>query len=157
MRYMPLIGRFFFTLIFLTSAFGHFSQEMFDYAASKGVSAPSLLVPLSGIIAITGALSVMFGYKTRWGAALLMLFLVPVTLQMHDFWNMADAQMQQIEQAMFMKNLSMLGAAMLIAYFGPGPLSLDGRGRYRYDISDEVRVTRRRRKQLATEPVNEPW
>jgi putative oxidoreductase len=28
---------------------------------------------------------------------------------------------------MFMKNLSMLGAAILIAYFGAGPLSLDSR------------------------------
>jgi len=26
---------------------------------------------------------------------------------------------------MFMKNLSMLGAALMIAHFGPGPLSID--------------------------------
>jgi putative oxidoreductase len=30
-----------------------------------------------------------------------------------------------MQQIMFMKNLSMLGAAMMIAYFGSGPLSVD--------------------------------
>jgi putative oxidoreductase len=33
-----------------------------------------------------------------------------------------------MQQIMFMKNLSMLGAAMLIAYFGSGPLSVDNKG-----------------------------
>ena len=33
----------------------------------------------------------------------------------------------QIQQVMFMKNLSMLGAALLISYFGAGPLSFDAR------------------------------
>jgi len=33
----------------------------------------------------------------------------------------------RIEQIMFMKNLSMLGGALLIAHFGSGPLSLDNR------------------------------
>jgi uncharacterized membrane protein YphA (DoxX/SURF4 family) len=32
-----------------------------------------------------------------------------------------------MQQAMFMKNLSMLGGALLIAHFGAGPLSLDAR------------------------------
>jgi len=32
-----------------------------------------------------------------------------------------------IQQVMFMKNLSMLSAALLISYFGAGPLSFDAR------------------------------
>jgi putative oxidoreductase len=35
--------------------------------------------------------------------------------------------MVQVQQAMFLKNLSLLGGALLIAYFGAGPLSLDAR------------------------------
>ena len=35
--------------------------------------------------------------------------------------------MRQIQQIMFMKNLAMLGGALLIAYFGPGPFSADHR------------------------------
>jgi uncharacterized membrane protein YphA (DoxX/SURF4 family) len=33
--------------------------------------------------------------------------------------------MYQIERAMFLKNLTMLGGALVISYVGAGPLSLD--------------------------------
>ena len=33
--------------------------------------------------------------------------------------------MAQMQQIMFMKNLAMLGGALLIAYHGAGPVSLD--------------------------------
>ena len=61
------------------------------------------------------------------GMALLVLFLVPVTLMMHGFWAVTDPAAQSVQQIMFMKNVSMLGGALLIAYFGAGPVSLDGR------------------------------
>jgi putative oxidoreductase len=50
-----------------------------------------------------------------------------VTLAMHAFWAMPDPMMRMMQQAMFMKNLAMLGGALLIAYFGAGPVSLDER------------------------------
>ena len=68
-----------------------------------------------------------FGYKVEWGAGLVVLFLVPVTFMMHNFWAVSDPMMAQMQMAMFMKNLSMLGGALLISYFGAGPLSLDAR------------------------------
>jgi putative oxidoreductase len=46
---------------------------------------------------------------------------------MHKFWGIADPMMARMQQVMFMKNLSLLGAALLISYFGAGPLSLDAR------------------------------
>ena len=48
--------------------------------------------------------------------------------------------MAQMQQIMFMKNLSMLGGALLIPYFGAGPLSLDARLGARSAAADEVRV-----------------
>jgi putative oxidoreductase len=53
-----------------------------------------------------------------------MIFLVPVTLSMHRFWEVADPQAAMIQQAMFLKNLALLGTALLIAQLGSGPLSL---------------------------------
>ena len=88
---------------------------------------PGLLVPASGILAFAGAVSVLLGYKAKIGAWLLVLFLVPVTVMLHNFWAVQDPMMMQMQQAMFMKNLSMLGGALLIAHFGPGPVSLDTR------------------------------
>ena len=55
------------------------------------------------------------------------LFLIPVTLMMHKFWTVTDPTMAQIQMIMFMKNVSMLGGALLISQFGAGPFSLEGR------------------------------
>jgi putative oxidoreductase len=55
------------------------------------------------------------------------LFLVPVTLVMHNFWTARDPGMAQMQMAMFMKNVTMLGGALLISQFRAGGLSLDAR------------------------------
>ena len=122
-----VLGRFLFALIFLLSGFNHFSKQTIDYAASQGVPLAAVAVPLSGILALAGALSILLGYRAKTGALLIALFLVPVTLMMHKFWAIADPAMAQTQMIMFMKNLSMLGAALLISQFGAGPLSLDAR------------------------------
>lgn len=127
MRYLVPLGRLLFSLIFLMTALGHFSQGYVAYAGQQGVPMPSLLVPLSGLIAIAGGLSVTLGYKAKLGAWLLILFLVPVSLAMHNFWAVSDPMMRGVQLAMFMKNVSMVGAALLITHFGSGPLSLDAR------------------------------
>lgn len=84
----------------------------------------SLAVPLSGVIGFVAGLSIALGYRARWGAWLIVLFLIPVTLAFHSFWGLSDPQAAALQQAMFMKNLSMLGAALLITQVGTGPLSL---------------------------------
>ena len=122
-----VLGRFLFALIFLLSGFGHFSKQTIDYAVSQGVPLASVAVPLSGIVALAGGLSTLLGYRAKIGAFLIALFLVPVTLMMHNFWATSDPAMAQTQMIMFMKNLSMLGAALLISQFGVGPLSLDAR------------------------------
>ena len=55
----------------------------------------------------------------RAGAWLLVAFLVPVTLAMHAFWNVPDPMMRQILMAFFMKNLAMLGGALLTSVIAP--------------------------------------
>ena len=124
MTILIVVGRVLFSAIFLMTFFGHFKPGTIAYAQQVGLPAASLLVPASGVLAGIGALSVMLGFHARIGAALIALFLVPVTIKMHDFWNAKDPMMAQMHQAMFMKNLSMLGAALLIIAFGSGPLSL---------------------------------
>lgn len=124
-RGMVIVGRLLFSLIFLMTALGHFSAQMIAYAAAQGVPAAGLLVPASGVVAILGGLSILLGYKAKLGAWLLVLFLVPVTLMMHNFWVVQDPMGHQMQQVMFFKNLSMLGAALLITQLGSGPASLD--------------------------------
>jgi len=127
MRYLVVLGRLLFSIIFIFAGIGHFSASTIGYAASQGVPLAGIAVPLSGVIAILGGLSILLGFRAKWGAWLIVLFLVPVTLSMHAFWKVTDPTMAQMQQIMFMKNVSMLGAALLIAHFGSGPLSLDGK------------------------------
>jgi len=87
---------------------------------------PSIVVPVSGILAALGALSILLGYKAKIGGWLIAIFLVGVT-PMHKFWAIPDPMMQQMQMVMFMKNLAMLGGALLISQFGSGPWSLDSR------------------------------
>ena len=127
MRYVALLGRVLFALIFITAAPRHFTHEGIQHAAELGVPLAALLVPLSGLMALAGGLSIALGWRARWGAWLLVGFLVPVTLLMHAFWKLQDPASTHIQQAMFAKNVSMLGAALLIAYSGVGPFSIDDR------------------------------
>ena len=132
MLYLVPVGRFLYSAIFLMTVMGHFSPGYIAYATQAGVPAPGLLVPLSGVIAILGGLSITLGYKAKIGAWLIVLFLVPVSLKMHNFWAVTDPMMHGMQMAMFMKNVSMLGAALLITQVGAGPLSLDARNYSRH-------------------------
>jgi putative oxidoreductase len=126
-RAVVVLGRFLFATIFLTSGPFHFTKRVIGYAASQGVPLASIAVPVSGLMALAGALSILLGYRAKIGAWLIVLFLLPVTFMMHRFWTVVDPIMAQVQLTMFMKNISMLGAALLISQFGAGPLSLDAR------------------------------
>jgi putative oxidoreductase len=126
---LVLLGRLFFVLIFVMAGPNHFRSQTIAYAASQGVPLASIAVPVSGFIAILGGLSILLGYRAKLGAWLIALFLVGVTPMLHNFWTIADPMMRQMQMIMFMKNVSMLGAALLIAQFGSGPWSLDSRKR----------------------------
>lgn len=119
-----LVGRVFFSLIFILAGLNHFSMQHIAFAASQGVPLASVAVPLSGVIAVVGGLSILLGYRAKIGAWLIVLFLIGVT-PLHNFWAVHDPMMAQIQMIMFMKNISMLGGALLISQVGAGPLSLD--------------------------------
>lgn len=127
-RYLVPVGRAAFAVVFLLFAPANFTQQGIAWAAQQGVPLPQVLVPLAGLISVAGGLSVILGYRARLGAWLLVLFLVPVTMMMHNFWAIKDPMMAQMQLGFFMSNLSRVGAALLIAHFGAGPLSLDSRG-----------------------------
>jgi putative oxidoreductase len=121
------LGRLLFSLIFIMSGARHFMSQTIAYGASKGVPMASFAVPFSGLLAVVGGLSILVGYRARIGAWLIVLFLLGVTPMMHRFWTVTDPMLYQIQFAMFMKNLSMMGGALLLTQFGSGPWSFDAR------------------------------
>ncbi|NVB84589.1 MAG: DoxX family protein [Kofleriaceae bacterium] len=127
MKSTALVGRLLFSALFLFSFPGHFKHETIAFSAAQGVPLASLLVPASGILELVGALSIILGYRARWGAAALIAFLIPVTFMMHPFWSVSDPMGHQIQFVMFMKNISLVGAALMIVQLGAGAYSLDAR------------------------------
>ncbi|HAZ44723.1 MAG TPA: DoxX family protein [Cyanobacteria bacterium UBA11369] len=122
-KYIPLVARVFLTAIFLNSAYGKitgFSRTQ-EVMAGAGIPAGLTGILLVGAIVceLFGGLSVLLGYKARWGAIALIIFLIPATLIFHT--NFAE-RMQVIQ---FLKNLGLLGGLLMVYSFGSGPLSLD--------------------------------
>lgn len=120
-----LFGRLLFVLIFLKTGPNLFSKQTISYVASQGVPFASFAVPMAGALALAGGVSVLLGFRAKIGASLIALFLIPVTLTMHKFWTAYDPGIAQMQMIMFMKNLAILGGALLISQFGAGPMSLD--------------------------------
>jgi putative oxidoreductase len=122
---LVVLGRFLFALIFLLGGPCHFSKQTIAYAASQGVPLASIVVPLSGILGVAGGLSILLGYRTKLGAGIIVFFVVRTTLMMDRFWTMQDPLMAQMQMALFMKNVALIGGALFISQFGAGPLSVD--------------------------------
>ncbi|ALI98877.1 DoxX family protein [Rufibacter tibetensis] len=120
-----LTSRILFSLLFLVSGVSHFSAPTIAYASSQGVPLAELMVPFSGAMALAGALSIILGYKARLGALLIIMFLVPITFTMHQFWVETDPMAYQMQFIMFLKNLSILGGAIQIVLTGIKESSLD--------------------------------
>jgi putative oxidoreductase len=93
MKYLVLVGRILFAQIFILSSFNHFSTATIMSFGAK-VPAAELLIPLSGAMALIGGISILLGYKAKIGGLFIALFLIPVTVMMHDFWNMTDPTMR---------------------------------------------------------------
>jgi putative oxidoreductase len=125
---LSLVGRILLALIFVVSGsikLGGWSMTA-GYMASKGMPMVPLLLGVAITIEILGGLSVALGLGARVGAAVLAIYLIPVTLIFHDFWAAQGAD-YQMQLANFLKNVSIIGGLTLVVTLGPGGWSLDGR------------------------------
>lgn len=111
-----LAGRILFFFLFASSAVGHLTQRemMGQYAAQKGVPFASLLVPLTGVQLLAGALMILLGIWADLGAALLVVFLIPTALMMHAFWKLEEPMERQQDQVHFLKDISLAGAGLML-------------------------------------------
>ena len=111
-----LVGRILFSLTLVASGAGHLAQTESSarYAAGKKVPNAKLMVQLSGIAMLLGGLAIILGIIMDLAALLTAILLVVIAVMMHRFWEERDQQAQQLELAMFMKNISMAGGALVI-------------------------------------------
>lgn len=119
MDFIWLLGRILFGLIFIGSGIGHFAEadNSAQHAASKNVPQPKNAVLLSGATFLIGGVSIIFGIFGDLGALALILTLIPATFLFHRFWEEVDPMVKQVEMAHFMKNLSLIGGALILFSF----------------------------------------
>ena len=125
-KFGPVTGRVLVALIFLWSGIGKIGgfAGTAGYMASKGLPMVEVLLVLTIVIEVGGSLMLIVGWKARWAAAVMFLWLVPVTLAMHNFWAVPPAEVMG-QQINFMKNLAIMGAMLFIMAFGAGPYGVD--------------------------------
>ena len=121
-RWLPGLGRVFLSLIFFVTCYGDITGwgRSTAYMASKGIPAASILLGGAVALKLIGSLSLILGLKVRFGAIVLMLFLIPTTLIMHDFWMAAGAD-REMQLTEFLKNVGLLGGLFQVIAFGSGP------------------------------------
>ncbi|MEW6211102.1 MAG: DoxX family protein [Acidobacteriota bacterium] len=80
-----------------------------DFIASVGFPLPALF--LAGAIAfeVFGGIALLVGYKVRWAAGALIIFLIPATIIFHAM-NLTDAAQGQQQMIEVLKNLAIIGA-----------------------------------------------
>lgn len=88
-----------------------------DYMKSKNM--PSSLLPAAVLLQVLGGLSVLLGFEARIGTLLLIVFIIPAAIKMHDFWNLQDPD-RTTQKTMFMKDAAVLGGLLLLLVTGAG-------------------------------------
>ncbi len=116
-----LAGRILIAILFIPAGWGKISgfAGTAGYIASKGLPLPEVGAAIAIVVELIGGLMLLVGFKTRWAAAALFLFLIPTLVFFHPFW--ADPS----QATSFWKNVGIMGGLLYAWAFGAGRLSVD--------------------------------
>lgn len=121
-----LVGRTLLGLIFIVSGYGKITgfTGTAAYMASKGMPMTEVLLACAIAVELLGGLLLVAGFKARWAAAAIFLFIIPTTIIFHNPAGLSgqEAQSQMIN---LLKNLSIMGGMLMVVAFGPGAWSVD--------------------------------
>jgi putative oxidoreductase len=124
--WVVFLGRILIAAIFLQSGYDKLTN--FDRTVklmmSKDMPVPEILLVPAIVILLGGGVLLLVGWKARWAALALILFMIPATLYFHSFWAYPEAQfVNQFHH--FFKNLAIVGALFMILGMGSGGMSID--------------------------------
>jgi putative oxidoreductase len=123
-----LVGRILLAVIFIKAGWGKIGgfEGTAGYMASKGLPMVQVLLVLTILVELGGGILLAVGYKARWVALVIFLFLIPVTVMFHPFWGIPAEQVQN-QMNHFLKNVAIMGGMLMVFAFGPGAYSVDKR------------------------------
>jgi putative oxidoreductase len=127
--FVLLVGRVLLGWLFLASSAG-IGGKLWNpagfagYLKNLGMPAPDIWSWIAALVeALVGA-ALILGIGTRYAALLCVVFLIVATALAHRYWEYPAAQVQG-QYNNFLKNLAILGGALIIFVTGPGRFSLD--------------------------------
>ena len=121
-----LLGRIFIAALFLVAG----TRKLLAYAGTVGYftklgfPAADALAPIAIAIEIGGGLMLLAGWRTRWAAWMLIVFVAIATAMAHRFWQFEPAQFNN-QLNHFLKNVALIGSLFFVATLGPGRFSVD--------------------------------
>jgi len=124
--YGPLVGRVLLVLMFLVGGYGKITgfDGTIGYMQAYNMPMTQVLAVIAIIIELGGGIMIAVGYKARWAAAALFIFVLVASFVFHAFWAV-PADQAQLQNILFMKNLAIMGGMLYIIVYGSGPLSVD--------------------------------
>ena len=123
---IDLIGRVFLSFIFLFEAYDSlvFFKATRAEMINHGITWQTDFWLYSSIfILILGGVLVLIGYRSNFGAVLLLLYWIPLTFFLFSWWN-DPTEFRREASIQFMKNLSIAGGLMLVVVNGSGKYSI---------------------------------
>lgn len=120
--FLMFLGRVCISVIFILAGLHKFMdyQGTATYMAAKHLPVIPFFLYTAATIELFGGLCLLIGLKTRYAAALLALFLIPVSFIFHDFWNISEAAERQLQMGHFLSNLAIFGGLLYVISCGGG-------------------------------------
>ena len=116
-NFIFLLARVIVMAIFVQSGYNHLTKEaIVGYAQFKKIPNARLAVRLSGVLYLAGSAGIILGIWGDLAALLTALLLFIITITMHNFWTLEDAAAKGTDRLMFMKNVSMIGGLLGLAW-----------------------------------------
>lgn len=114
-----LLGRIMLSFIFFFEAYDYFAYERMNKEAMTiyGLTWNQDFFLYAAIfLLLIGALTILLGYRMRLGAVMLMIYWVPLTFIVHDFWvEPHDGAEYRLQSILFMKNVAIMGGLLIAA------------------------------------------
>ncbi len=121
-----LVGRIMLAAIFVLSGVMKLAdfEGALGHMQSQGIPYASALLAIAAIVEVAGGLAIITGFLTRLAAFTLFLYLIPVTLLFHNFWDLAGPE-RIAQSASFMKNVAIMGGLLVLMAHGAARHAVD--------------------------------
>ncbi|MCC7225833.1 MAG: DoxX family protein [Burkholderiaceae bacterium] len=123
-----LLGRLLIAAMFLPAGISKLSgfAGTVGYINSVGLPMPAVGATLAILVEILGSAALIAGFGTRAAALVMAFFTLSASYFFHPFWAVPAEQAFMVS-LLFYKNIAIIGGLLILAAFGPGAWSIEGR------------------------------